>query len=135
MRGDRRLVLGVLVAMAVAAGVLGFARDARAQAATIDFVVPDGTPITAGDLGDILVFIGKAATTDQVGTCAAAGSYAVQTAVIIDPGAGQRAARIAGIIPTQATEIPNGTRLGTLTANGPCVIDGVNYVKYRGTVQ
>ncbi len=123
------------MAMAVATGVLGFARDVRAQAATVEFVVPEGTAVTGGDAGDILVFIGKAASTDQIGTCAPAGTYPVQTAVIMDPGAGQRAARIAGIIVTEASEIPNGTKLGVLSNTGACAIDGVNYAKFRGTVQ
>lgn len=135
MHADRRFVLGVLVVVAVAGCVLGFSRDVRAQATTVDFVVPDGTALTTGDTGDILVFIGKAASTENIGNCASTGTYPVQTAVVIDPGAGQRATRIAGIIPTQVSDIPNGTKLGALASTGTCAIDGVIYVKFRGTVQ
>ena len=67
MHADRRFARGVLVAVAIAAGVLGFCRDVRsahAQAADDTFLllVPAGTGVvTTGPTGDKVIFIGKSA--------------------------------------------------------------------------
>src|SRR3990167_6908386 len=64
MHADRRFALGVLVAVAIAAGVPGFSRDVRsahAQAAgdTYLLLVPAGTGVAIGATGDKVIFIGR----------------------------------------------------------------------------
>lgn len=79
MRGDRGFVLGVLVVMAVAGSVLGFAQDGRAQT-TVDIIVRATDALVIGAGGDIVIFTGRATSTDQVGTCVALGATRCRTA-------------------------------------------------------
>jgi hypothetical protein len=150
MHADRRFALGVLVAVAIAAGVLGFSRDVRsahAQAAG-DFLVilvPAGTGVvTTGPTGDKVIFIGKSAGNVDARGCVPATDTTLrpsQTAVFVDPGAGQRASKLSGVITlsvngtARADDIPNGTRVGNLVAAGNCAIGTDSYDKFVGTVE
>src|SRR5581483_11200973 len=119
------LRMGTIVVGLVAAAVLATAVDARAQAgATIDFIVPADTPITPSgvvDAGDVVVITGQPTGLTSTDFCTATPSdNPVQDAVVIDPGAGQRATRVSGIIPvSQTTAIAPGTKLGNLEALPP----------------
>jgi hypothetical protein len=149
MHADRRFALGVLVAVAIAAGVLGFSRDVRsahAQAAG-DFLVilvPAGAGLTPGAAGDKGIFIGKSAGNVDARGCVAATDTTLrpsQTAVFVDAGAGNRASKLSGVITlsvngtARADDVPNGTRVGTLVAAGPCSIGTNTYDKFVGTVE
>lgn len=120
----------------VAVGAIGAAAmtvtyNLYAQATTIEFVIPVGTPISTAS--EKIVFIQKSTTNDTVGNCAV-GEHPVQTLVAVDPGGGG-AAKISGVIVTSQTDsVPPGTRLGALSAIGTC---GANneFQKFRGEVQ
>jgi len=148
MHADRRFARGVLVAVAIAAGVLGFSRDVRsahAQAA-VDFVllVPAGVGLTPGATGDIAIFIGKSAGNVDARGCVPASDTTLrpsQTAVFVDAGAGNRASKLSGVITlsvngtARADDVPNGTRVGSLVTAGPCTIGSDTYDKFTGTVE
>jgi len=149
MHADRRFARGVLVAVAIAAGVLGFSRDVRsahAQAAGDIFVllVPAGAGLITGPTGDIAIFIGKSAGNADARGCVPATDTTLrpsQTAVFVDAGAGQRASKLSGVITlsvngtARADDVPNGTRVGNLVAAGPCTIGSDTYDKFTGTVE
>ena len=148
MHADRRFALGVLVAVGIAAGVLGFSRDVRsahAQAA-VDFVllVPAGVGLTPGATGDIAIFIGKSAGNVDARGCVPATDTTLrpsQTAVFVDPGSTVRASKLSGVITlsvngiARADDIPNGTRVGTLVALGNCAIGTDSYDRFTGTAE
>jgi hypothetical protein len=149
MHADRRFARGVLVAVAIAAGVLGFSRDVRsahAQAAGDIFIllVPGGVGLTPGATGDIAIFIGKSAGNVDARGCVPATDTTLrpsQTAVFVDAGAGNRASKLSGVITlsvndmVRADDVPNGTRVGTLVAIGPCTIGTDPYDKFSGTAE
>ena len=150
MHADRRFALGVLVAVAIAAGVLGFSRDVRsahAQAAgdTFLLLVPSGTGVVStGPTGDKVIFIGKSAGNVDARGCVVATDTTLrpsQTAVFVDAGAGNRASKLSGVITlsvngtARADDVPNGTRVGSLVTAGPCTIGTDNYDKFSGTAE
>ena len=149
MHADRRFALGVLVAVAIAAGVPGFSRDVRsahAQAAgdTYLLLVPAGTGVAIGATGDKVIFIGRSAGNVDVAGCVAATDTTLrpsQTAVFVDADSGVRASKLSGIITlsvngtARADDIPNGTRVGNLAAAGNCLIGTDSYDRFTGTAE
>lgn len=141
-----RITIFVSVSLAVVVGVALLVGSrvpvAFAQAQTIDFVVPTGTPVAASgnvDAGDTLIFTGRAKFLTDPGNCAQApGQYPVQDAVVIDPGTGQRATRLTTlIVVSQTTSVEPGTKLVNLQTLTQCQNTAANilYDAYRGTVQ
>ena len=151
MHADRRFALGVLVAVALAAGVPGFSRDVRsahAQAAG-DFLVllvPAGAGVVdIGLTGETkAIFIGKSAGNVDARGCVPATDTTLrpsQTAVFVDAGGGLRASKLSGVITlsvngtARADDVPNGTRVGNLDDAGSCTIGTDSYDKFVGTVE
>jgi hypothetical protein len=105
----------------------------------VEFVVPNGSEITAGTEGDIVIFTGRSQGTVDIGDCANGGF--LQTATVVDPGDG-RATRLSYIVLThwsdrmwikEAPPAPAGTRVGNLVHLGSCASTAYN--RYRGVVQ
>jgi hypothetical protein len=100
--------------------------------------------LTPGPTGDIAIFIGKSAGNVDVRGCQPAADTTLrpsQTAVFVDAGAGTRASKLSGIITlsvngmVRADDVPNGTRVGTLVAIGPCTIGTDTYDRFVGTAE
>ena len=136
----RMAFLAVVVGGIVSgAFVLRVSAQQMTKPLTIDFIVPDGTPITlpiGDDSDDVIIFVGRSQGTTAIQTCASDGAqHQVQTAVIVDPGDG-RATRQSSVIPASTTDaVHAGTRLANLQSLGNCIGGGFTYNKYRGEVQ
>jgi len=147
MHADRRFALRVLVAVAIAAGVLGFSRDVRsahAQAAgdTIVLLVPAGAGLVTD--GSKAIFIGKSAGNVDARGCVPATDTTLrpsQTVVFVDRGFSQTTSTLSRVITlsvngtARADDIPNGTRVGNLVAAGPCAIGTDGYDRFSATVE
>ena len=137
---SRLAFLAVVVGGVVSGAFLPRASAQMMKPTTIDFVVPEGTPIVlpaSNDAGDVVIFVGRSQGTTPGGTCGAyAESYPVQTAIIVDPGDG-RATRQSNVIPLEKDAVPvhAGTRLGNLQLVGSCQNGSVGYNYYRGEIQ
>lgn len=61
--------------------------------------------------------------------------FPVQNVIVTDPSGG-RATRFSGLITvSQATAVPNGTRVGHLVGPIGCGTNGISYDKWTGTAQ
>jgi hypothetical protein len=137
------------VAVVVVVGILTGAflpsvvpRAVFAQATPIEFAVPTSIPITPTnpptEPGDVVLVTGQpVGFTDASGCVSTAGSYPVENVVVVDPGSGNRATRMANVIITSQTDaLKPGTKLVDMTASSPCTMSGgIQYIKYRGTPQ
>jgi len=132
----------VLLGIAVSASIYLVAPTAHAQSPgdTVSFLVSQGTEITVptgGDPGDKVVYSGRSTGTTDGGACAAGTDFAIQNAVLVDPrNPGVRTSRLTGIITvSQSGSVAPGTRLTSIQTLATCVISGVGYDKYSGTVE
>jgi hypothetical protein len=118
--------------------VLSLAASAQTS---IDFALPTDTIVTSpnppGDPGDVLVITGRpSGTTPAEGCVGTAGTYPIQSGVVVDPGGGGRATRFSSLIViSQTTALDPGTKLGNITGLGACTTGGIPYNKYRATTQ
>lgn len=106
----------------------------HAQAASYEFLVPEGSPISA----DPRIVVQAAESSGQLElttNCAPiAGSYPVQSLVTLDRlGVFDRLGDVAVILST--APLPPGTRLGVLTNIGTCSEDGITFLRFQGIVE
>ena len=131
----RFALAGALAAIGLAV-LLGSMHSVRAQSsgATVIFIVPAGSPITPGS--DVVIYIAQPSGSTQAAGCAADSNfYPIQSIVVTDPGGG-KATRIIGTITiSQTTPVANGTRLGSIFAEGQCTANGNTYDKFLGVAQ
>jgi len=131
----RFALAGALAAIGLAV-LLGSLHSVRAQSggATVTFIVPQGTPVTAG--GDVVIYIAQpSGSTTAIGCTTDSDQHPIQSNIVTDPG-GARATRISGLITlSQTTPVANGTRVGSLVGPTSCTAIGINFDKYEGTVQ
>lgn len=95
----------------------------------------------------MVIFIGRSVGTIDAFSYVVDGvPRPVQSAVLIDPGSGNRPTRfnneviplssgVAFPLSAQTSSVPNGTRLGNLVQMPQCLIGSDNYDGYLGTVE
>jgi hypothetical protein len=127
------LVLSFVV-LSATLGALSSNSGLIAQDATIEFVVPRGTPVTTGGGGDVVVFTGRPlGTMETSGDCGGGHTNVpVQNVVAIHPGSGH--SNHFTVILASSEPIPPGTRLTDVEILGICTITGFEYDKYRGHI-
>jgi hypothetical protein len=132
----RNLLIPVLVALALSP-VVTVARDWEdlREGDIVTFLIPlDSPQPILSPTSDTVVLTGGKVLGIVIVGCGT-GTHAVQHYTIID-ATGKRSARSGGIIAvTIGNPIRPGTRLGQLTFDTQCSINGVEYVKYQGTVE
>ena len=128
------LVAG-LVVLSATVGALSSSRGLIAQVPTIEFLVPRGTPVTAGGGEDVVVFTGRpVGTMETSGDCADGNANVpVQNVVAIHPGSGH-SNHFTVVVASPSEPIPPGTRLTDMFGIGIRTISGSEYDKYRGHV-
>lgn len=134
-----------LVAVVAALGILlalPYSAMALNTGDTVQFLIPTASIQPEPEVGpktDKLLYTGGSVTT-SVGTgCATTGSYPIQNAILVDPGAG-RSGRIVGIITTFQTgggseALNPGTTIVNIAFLVDCSIGADTYKKYTGTVE
>lgn len=95
----------------------------RLQGGTqVEFIVPLGTPITAGSEGDLVIFTGRSVGLINVEGCGFSPEGHIQSATIVDPG-DNRATRLTNeivlVLPID-TSAAAGTRVGNLSYVTSC---------------
>jgi hypothetical protein len=98
----------------------------------IDFLLP--APEQAALAEAVFITGGRLLTIDTTGCTPFTGQHPVQHYTLVDP-TGTRSPRSGGLVPLTIDPVHPGTRLGQLTFTHTCLIGGVLYHYYQGTVQ
>lgn len=132
MIGKNLLVL-VLVALALMpAGTTAKEWQQLVEGDIVTFLIPLDAPQPNLTTDTVILTGGKVLEIDIV--ACGVGTHPVQNYTIID-ATGSRSPRNGGIIPVTTEPVRPGTRLGALTFDTQCSINGVEYVRYQGTVE
>lgn len=109
---------------------------------TIVLAVPAATDVATGPEGDKVVFVGRAGFGVDAQDCAPEGAIRpLQPVVLVDAGAGNRATRSDGVVVISMNGAPvieglkNGTRIGNLTFDDSCTVQGAPYKRYIGAIE
>ena len=134
MRQDRALIVGIPLFILALSYEPAEAQKKWADLQpgdVIEFLLPAEEPPSL--LETVFISGGQLLTIDTTG-CTSPEQHPVQHYTSVDP-TGARSSRSAGIIPLTTDPIRPGTRLGSLTPGGTCLIGTVLYTRYAAAVQ
>ena len=107
-------------------GVCAFAQE-PGNTVTVLFPASGNQP----ELGDKLIFTGGPLTTIDITNQCGAGSYPMQNAVLVDPGAQRGSGPVTVITVSQFNPVPPGTRGVNFSFDARCSVGGIEYNRYN----